>query len=543
MDLRSSLNEKYADKEGVVMSGLRILFSCLVLCCLSSCSWGKSATNEQNIPPTTETHAFEEEVDVEIVTPEATPTTATCTPLPDDMTIEILARGELHGDIEVSGLQPEDAPILLLRGQSSSGIWQKDTQPTKDVIENGRFRDSFDFRTWESIEGYQFSGQLIHNRGVACFNLDLPLTDDQLEKDLVYEPPTQPVLPLTEYPPSDTPYYIEDGDFWLIHAPTEQLLAFVPVSPAYKTEITVEPCRFAWSQTNQHFLDSCSGDEWDLLGELDLEHSPDSWSQRNLNQYALSMVQDNIIVQVADIVQGQSITERPLAVDAQFGITVTAVTTHFSPTMTLLDTLIQADPLWEMDPTMFPPQQLLPYPTTTHSLVDNLGRESLPTLRESSLAVVDPKSGGMQQMSHLYWEAVATDAQVVTHTLTVELGILYRQFPINREWGLDKVGDAWMADIPFAIGHAAIKVEQIEWIDTLDDGRAQLRLTVSDDSPKGIRINCLHVVVELQEGGGCAQFEEIQTYVIAVPQKEPFVLHMRVGVELLQPFVLTLDVQ
>ncbi len=42
-------------------------------------------------------------------------------------------------------------------------------------------------------------------------------------------------LQFADYPPSDMPYYIENGDFWLVHTAAGQLFAFVPVSPPMPT--------------------------------------------------------------------------------------------------------------------------------------------------------------------------------------------------------------------------------------------------------------------------------------------------------------------
>lgn len=48
---------------------------------------------------------------------------------------------------------------------------------------------------------------------------------------------SQPFLLLADYPPSNTPYRIDQGDFWLVHTPEGQLMAFSPVSPEYAGRI------------------------------------------------------------------------------------------------------------------------------------------------------------------------------------------------------------------------------------------------------------------------------------------------------------------
>ena len=95
---------------------------------------------------------------------------------------------------------------------------------------------------------------------------------------------SQPILSLADYPPSDTPYLMEQGDFWLVHTPEGQLMAFSPLSPEYAGRVAVEECEFAWVEANQRFADPCSGDEWELNGRLNLEHSNELWSNRDLDQ-------------------------------------------------------------------------------------------------------------------------------------------------------------------------------------------------------------------------------------------------------------------
>jgi hypothetical protein len=110
--------------------------------------------------------------------------------------------------------------------------------------------------------------------------------------------PASPIhtLSLADYPPAGVPYYIESGDFWLVHTAAGRLLAFAPVSPEYAEQIAVDECRFAWSRPVQRFVDPCSGDEWELDGRLNLAHSTEMWSSRDLDQYAVTAEDDLIYV-------------------------------------------------------------------------------------------------------------------------------------------------------------------------------------------------------------------------------------------------------
>jgi hypothetical protein len=118
-------------------------------------------------------------------------------------------------------------------------------------------------------------------------------------------------LTLADYPPAGAPYYVERSDLWLVHTPEGRLLAFAPVSPDYGEQITVDECRFAWSESVQRFIDPCSGDDWELDGRLNMIHSTELWSNRDLDQYALTVEDGLIYVHLSQKKPG------PLRVEAQ----------------------------------------------------------------------------------------------------------------------------------------------------------------------------------------------------------------------------------
>ncbi|MCA9929999.1 MAG: hypothetical protein KC419_16055 [Anaerolineales bacterium] len=514
--------------------------------CLIACRTTPPADEVSNtaVPPTPITNPDIVEEPVEIVTPEPTPTTAVCTPLPDDMTILIRREEDLRGTIEVTGLQPDDRPILIITGEAPLGNYREETSKAHDVGPNGRFHHTINFKSWDSIEGYEFEGRLIHNRGVACFPIDLPLTDGPLQtnhtinNDIENPLAPPPVLTLADYPPNHTPYYIDHGDFWLVHTPAGQLIAFAPESPDYADHITGDECRFIWTEAVQRFVDPCSGDEWELNSRLNLKESPELWSNRDLDQYGISVQDGSIFVQFHQLVQALPVNEPLLAVDSQYGITVTAVTADFTPAVTTLNTLAQVDPIWNMDPNIFPPQQALTYPTFPNSLFDNQGL-AIPSIGgEGGAAVFDPRSGGMKQMMHTHWEAVSQNAAVVTATLTVDLSNLHRDITLPLDWENHQSGDVWATEFPLEIGYAAAQVRQVEWVETTENGRARLRLTVTDDSPDDIRLYCLHLDTADPWQRTCANFDGELAYTIVTELGKPVALHLRAGLELRTPFQL-----
>lgn len=118
-------------------------------------------------------------------------------------------------------------------------------------------------------------------------------------------------LPVADYPPSNTPYHIEGGDFWLVHTQEGELFSFIPVSPEYADHISVNECRFAWVEAVERFVDPCSGDEWELDGRLNLTHSTELWSNRDLDEYVITTDDGLLYVHLGQKKRGTLRVESP----------------------------------------------------------------------------------------------------------------------------------------------------------------------------------------------------------------------------------------
>ena len=145
-------------------------------------------------------------------------------------------------------------------------------------------------------------------------------------------------------------------------------------------------------------------------------------------------------------------------------------------------------------------------------------------------------------MMYNSWDAVPADAQVVTVTLTVNLNALHREVVLPLDWDSHQAGDSWAVDMPIEIGYAAARVQQVEWVEVMEDGRSRLRLTVRDDSPDAINLSCLHFAPTDPWQRSCANFDGEQTYTILTPSNEPVVLQLRANLDFTVPFQLVLDV-
>ncbi len=360
--------------------------------------------------------------------------------------------------------------------------------------------------------------------------------------DIEYPLIHPPVYQLNDYPSRSRPYHMENAGFWLVHTPEGQLIAFAPHSPTYTNHMAGNECYFTWDRGAARFIDPCSGDEWELNGRLNREHSSEMWSNRALDQYPITVQDGAIYVQIDQLIQSLPVNEPPLAADAQYGVTVTAVTTQFTPTATSIDTMVQVDPIWGMDAVAFPPQQALTNPTFPDSLFDDQGHAISPMGRRGGRAVFDSQTGGLQQMMFNAWDAILADAQMITTTLTINLDSLHREVMLPLDWDGHQAGDSWAVDIPIEIGYAVVRVQQVEWVEVMEDGRSRLRLTLIDDSPAEINLFCLHLASTDPWQRSCANFDGEQTYTILTPSNESVALHLRASLDFIKPFQLVLDV-
>ncbi len=124
-------------------------------------------------------------------TAEPTATPAPCTPLPEGMRLTIsMAEQERTVLLEVTGLLPEDKPIVLLNSRASA----YSQEMTEAVGPNGRLQETLYLG---EDEGDSWSGQIIHQRGAACFEFTLPLSEPVVQEGIAPTPkPTTTPRPL-----------------------------------------------------------------------------------------------------------------------------------------------------------------------------------------------------------------------------------------------------------------------------------------------------------------------------------------------------------
>ncbi len=108
-------------------------------------------------------------------TAEPTATLAPCTPLPEGMQLTIrMAEQDRTVLLAVTGLLPEDKPIVLLNGRSPNHSSEIELTLANPVGPDGRYQDTFHLGESDIVN---WSGQIIHQRGAACFEFTFPLVE------------------------------------------------------------------------------------------------------------------------------------------------------------------------------------------------------------------------------------------------------------------------------------------------------------------------------------------------------------------------------
>lgn len=111
-------------------------------------------------------------------TPEPSPTPAVCSPLPDGMRLSIVPDSESAFTLELAGFQAGESLVFLLAGEAEGHGIQIEERPAARVDSNGDYRsDRFDLGHYAPIVEWQ--GKVIHSRGVACFDIILPLPESE----------------------------------------------------------------------------------------------------------------------------------------------------------------------------------------------------------------------------------------------------------------------------------------------------------------------------------------------------------------------------
>lgn len=310
-----------------------------------------------------------------------------------------------------------------------------------------------------------------------------------------------PVLPLADYPSRDTPYLIEYGDFWLVHYPEGSLLAFVPVSPEYREDVAVEACRFTWDEAVGRFVDPCSGDEWELDGTLNLAHSTERWSNRDLDRYAITLQEGAFAVHLDQVITGtaggsdvglnipagvvpiQPTSTRPTVPYTYPGITLTLQAVSYTryETNVSLQIEIAGDHADNVSGAG------LAQPT----LVDDQGNRYEPGL--SSATIQTTADGLLVEVTQSF-----RPAAIDTQTLFLETGLELRaeaSSTVTIDLRGRQPGDRWPVDQTVEIYGLMVPIEEATLI--AEPGAVSLQMAAPCVSEGGVRL----IYLELLAGG------------------------------------------
>ena len=138
---------------------------------LPACSLQSAGAGKQQLATPMQTVA----VTVEVVPPDLypSPTPVICTPMPAGMTLSVEPISPTAVRLEITGLQAGESVIYIFRTQSDGHTVQMEGHPVTTADSNGRYVEVI-LGLASPLGTKHWTVQVIHSRGVACTEVDLP---------------------------------------------------------------------------------------------------------------------------------------------------------------------------------------------------------------------------------------------------------------------------------------------------------------------------------------------------------------------------------
>lgn len=139
----------------------------LILCLTVGC---------QSAITTQQTSSLTPEVGLTVIKePQPSPIPATCTSLPDEMTLQVEPLGQTEALVELTGLQPGESLLVIFMSTTPGYQTTLEHRPIEVVGQDGRFtyrRNNLTQAPQSEINGWEV--KVIHAGGVACTEVILP---------------------------------------------------------------------------------------------------------------------------------------------------------------------------------------------------------------------------------------------------------------------------------------------------------------------------------------------------------------------------------
>lgn len=280
-------------------------------------------------------------------------------------------------------------------------------------------------------------------------------------------------------------YWFESAETWLSIQPTT--LYFFPVQSPHAPN-----CDIVWQETQ--FVDPCTDHRWNSAGDtLEDSNNPD------LSRYWLRQRERMVWVEVGDVRQ----TPQPLDVTpmALHGITLTIREFNAINESSSIRTAITVDPVWGGE------SADLQVESSDAMLWDQ---------DENDVQLGDEWDQGKRQFAtgeQLFQQIYVAhngieSASQLTLQLSLRLLRVEQTSTLAINFNEHQAGDIWETDYIVSLGLAAVRVTQVEWMDTAEDGSKRVRLYFEDGSPEGMSLDCAGVVITIPTEVSCKPLGE-----------------------------------
>ncbi|MEM7333605.1 MAG: hypothetical protein AAF490_16060 [Chloroflexota bacterium] len=226
--------------------------------------------------------------------------------------------------------------------------------------------------------------------------------------------------------------------------------------------------------------------------------------------------------------------------DVKFNIDLSIWDVRSSESESQMNIVAIVDPdVWGLDLSRTPPQPILPI---NSSLI--LPEGESPAYQIGYESGIPFESNGSLEYTLIptFPENLAVYDRFTFET-AVELHNLNHSHVLFFDFTSRQEGDSWDTNIILPLGHAGIRISNIFWVRDLGNGNAEIRITVDNSSSEAFNIRCLQVETTGPVSNGCREFDSTSSFLIEVPITTPATLNVRSTIQILEPFVLSWEIQ
>lgn len=202
----------------------------------------------------------------------------------------------------------------------------------------------------------------------------------------------------------------------------------------------------------------------------------------------------------------EAVAEVPAAAEAmseeaRLGIIVAVEKVEVANGEAAVRLVMQAGPPWPLNPTAFPPEQILVYaaPPGTSNAPEAVG-----SFGENS--GLDPESGAFVGRSRIVYRVSESEEKAFLSVFDIVVDGMFLPEPLVIDIAERSPNDRWRPELAFSVGPETLPVEEIVLLSRTDES-VQIELIFGPLSSNHIEMQCLTVWDNSPESMGCRNYQ------------------------------------